>query len=81
MLYEQSLVDIIHNYRQKHSEYSKAGSTSVFKWNGKKEPNIMGPLVKASRHFFLILYLVSVSIHRKKSRASTDSRNAFICGR
>lgn len=81
MLYGQSRVEIIHNYRQKHSEYSKAGSTSVFKCNGKKEPNIMGPLIKASLNFFLILYLVSVSRHRKKSRASTDSRNAFNCGR
>jgi len=52
ILYDQSRVDIIHNYRQKHSKYSKAGSTSVFKWNGKKEPNLMGLLVKASLSFF-----------------------------
>jgi len=48
MLYDQSRVDIIHDFRQKHSEHSKAGSTCVFKWNGKKEPTLVGPLVTDS---------------------------------
>jgi hypothetical protein len=60
MLYNQNRVDIIHNYRQKQSEYSKAGSTSVFKWNGKKEPNFMGPLVKAILIFLNIVPGLSI---------------------
>jgi hypothetical protein len=52
MLYDQSRVNIIHNFRQKHSEHSKAGSTSVFKWNGEKEPTLVGPLVTASLSVF-----------------------------
>jgi len=32
----------------------------IFKWNGKKEPNLMGPLVKASLSFFYIVPCLSI---------------------